>query len=114
MYFEKKVVVKATIVEGSITSATSSGGSLLHSPKLLFPYHEGKSGHLWLKYSDWVLQRVKEIHHVLGVSCVSFEEQFMAILTVIAASCLPKGSGSISKLSIKCNRELKRFFLIRQ
>jgi hypothetical protein len=44
----------------------------------------------------------------MGVLCEGFDEQFMAILTIIEASRLPKGSGSISKLGNKGNRELKR------
>jgi hypothetical protein len=42
-----------------------------------------------------------------GVSCVAFEEQFVAILTFIEAGRLQKVSGSISKLGSKGNRELK-------
>lgn len=36
---------------------------------------EGKLGRSRSVYSDWVLQRVKEIHLVVGVSCVGFEVQ---------------------------------------
>jgi hypothetical protein len=32
------------------------------------------------------MERVKEIHHVVGISCHGFKEQFMAKLTAIAAS----------------------------
>jgi hypothetical protein len=33
-----------------------------------------KSGCSRSEYSVWILQRVKEIHRVLGVSCVGYEE----------------------------------------
>lgn len=36
--------------------------------------------------SSWVLQMVKVIQHVIGLSCVGFEGQFMALLTTIEAS----------------------------
>jgi hypothetical protein len=67
----------------------------------------GKSSCLWSKYSYWVLKRAKEIHRVVGASCVAFEEQFMAILTIVEASRLQKVSGSNSKLGRKGSRELK-------
>jgi hypothetical protein len=47
----------------------------------------GKSGYSDSEYSDWVVQIAKEIHRVVGVSCVDFAKQFMAILTAIEASC---------------------------
>jgi len=60
------------------------------------------------EHSNWVLQRAKEIHHVLGISCEGYEEQFMAILTAIEASRSQKGSTSNSKLLDRGTRELKR------
>jgi hypothetical protein len=68
----------------------------------------GNSCYSSLEYSDWVLQRMKEIHRVVGVSCVGFEEQFMALLTFIEASCSHKVSASSSKLGNKGSRELRR------
>jgi hypothetical protein len=55
----------------------------------------------WSKYLDWVLQRTNEIHHVVGVSCMSYEEQFMAILIVIEAGHPQMVLGSTSKLGSK-------------
>lgn len=43
-------------------------------------------------YFDLVLRRVNEFHRVVGVSCVSYEKQFMAIFSVIEASCSRKVS----------------------
>lgn len=60
------------------------------------------------EYSEWVLQRVKEIYLVVGVSCVSFKEQFMAIMISIEASRSHKVSASSSKLGNKGSRELRR------
>jgi hypothetical protein len=68
------------------------------------PAAVGKSGCLRLKHSDWVFQTAKEIHCVMGVLCVGYEEQFMAILTVIEAGRPHMVPGSTSK----GNRELKR------
>jgi hypothetical protein len=42
------------------------------------PAAVGKSGHLRSKYLDWVVQREKESHRVVAVSCVGYEEHFMA------------------------------------
>jgi hypothetical protein len=67
----------------------------------------GKIGCSGFEYLDWVLQRVKEIHRV-GASCVGFEKEFMALLTVIEASRSPKVSSSSSKHGNKGSRELKR------
>jgi len=72
------------------------------------PVVVGKFGCIRLMYSDWVLKRAKEIHRVVGVSCVGLEEPFMAIYTVIEAGRSQMVSGSISKLGSKGNRELKR------
>jgi hypothetical protein len=72
------------------------------------PVVVGKFGRIRLMYSDWVLKRAKEIHWVVGVSCVGLEEPFMAIYTVIEAGRSQMVSGSISKLGSKGNRELKR------
>lgn len=33
--------------------------------------------------SNWVLHKVKEIQHCVGLECEGFEEQFMALLTDI-------------------------------
>jgi len=61
----------------------------VYSPKILFPCCGGMiwwdvgNTFLRLEYSDWVLQRVKEIHHLVGVLCVGLEEQFMAILKIM-------------------------------
>jgi hypothetical protein len=43
---------------------------LAHNPPSVLK-NFGCSG---LEYSDWVLQRVKEIHCAVGVSCVGYEE----------------------------------------
>lgn len=52
--------------------------------------------------------RVKEIHRVVGVSCVGYEDQFIALLTVIEASHIHKVSTYTCKLGNKGSRELKR------
>jgi hypothetical protein len=66
----------------------------------------GKIGYSGFEYLDWVLQRVKEIHR--GASCVGFEKEFMALLTIIEASRSHKVSSSSSKHGNKGSRELKR------
>ncbi|XP_040992716.1 uncharacterized protein LOC121239524 [Juglans microcarpa x Juglans regia] len=33
--------------------------------------------------SDWVIHKAKEIQHVVGVECVGYEEQFIALLTAM-------------------------------
>lgn len=66
------------------------------------------SGYSSLEYSYRVLQRVKETHWIVGVLCVGFEEQFMAILRAIEASRSHKVSASSSKLGSKDNMKLRR------
>lgn len=36
--------------------------------------------------SGWVLQKVKDIRHYVGLSCAGFEGELMALLTTIEAS----------------------------
>lgn len=60
------------------------------------------------KSSTWVLQKVMEIRHLLGLSGEGFKEEFIALLTSIEVSHSQKESTSSSKLGNKENRELKR------
>jgi hypothetical protein len=39
-----------------------------------------------LEASSWVLQKVKEICHYVGLSCEGFEGELMALLTTIEVS----------------------------
>ena len=58
--------------------------------------------------SSWVLQKVKDIRHFIGLSCNGFEGQFMALFTAIKTSHNQEGWVSNSKTAFRCNRELKR------
>lgn len=60
--------------------------------------------------SSWVLQRVNDIHHFIGLSCDRFEGQFMALFAAIEASHNHTGWVSNSKAAFRSNRELKRLF----
>jgi hypothetical protein len=60
-----------------------------------------------LAYS-WVLQKVKVIWHVVGLSCEGFEGQFLAFFTAIEASHNQEECYSNSKSVIRSLRELKR------
>lgn len=51
------------------------------------------------KSSAWVLQKVKEICHHVGLSCEGFEEVLMALLTTIEVNHSQKESASSSKLN---------------
>ncbi|KAF5469324.1 hypothetical protein F2P56_013408 [Juglans regia] len=53
--------------------------------------------------SDWVLHKVKEIQHFVGISCEGYEEQFIALLTAMEVGNQQKKKGDL-----KQNRELKR------
>lgn len=75
----------------------------MHSSKVLAVGKYICSG---LEYSDWVLQRVKEIYRVVGLSCEAYEH-FMPLLTTIEAGRHQKDLVSKSKLVNKGNRELK-------
>lgn len=35
--------------------------------------------------SDWVVQKAMEIKHCVGITCMNFEDEFMALLTTIKA-----------------------------
>jgi hypothetical protein len=54
-------------------------GRKLHNALPLAPIAMGKSGRSTSEYSNWVLQRVKEIHKVLGGSYVGFEKQLWLV-----------------------------------
>lgn len=56
-----------------------------------------------LNASDWVFQMVKDLHHWIGMECVGYEEQFMALLTAIEV-----GHTQSKKSGSKKRRELKR------
>jgi hypothetical protein len=58
-------------------------------------------------YSYWVLQCVKEIYPIVGISYAGHEEPFFALLTVIEEEYHREEIGSLSKLGIKGNRELR-------
>lgn len=58
--------------------------------------------------STWVLQKVNEIRHHVGLSCAGFKEELITLLTAIEASYSQKELASSSKLVSKENRELKR------
>jgi hypothetical protein len=51
---------------------------------------------------------VKDIYHVVWLFCEGFEEELMALLTVIEASRSHMDSASISEWANRDNRELKR------
>jgi hypothetical protein len=51
--------------------------------------------------SSWVLQKVKVIRHVVGLSCEGFEGQFMVLLTAIEASHNQEEWNSNSKSAVK-------------
>lgn len=53
--------------------------------------------------SDWVLHKVNEIQHIVGLSYGGCEDQFKALLTVIEMCHLLE-----TKPSFKKSRELKR------
>ncbi|KAG6700305.1 hypothetical protein I3842_08G105600 [Carya illinoinensis] len=53
--------------------------------------------------STWVFNKVKDIQHVVGLKCVGYEEQFLALLTAIEA-----GHMIDKKMGSKKQRELKR------
>lgn len=63
--------------------------------------------------SSWVLQMVKVIQHVIGLSCVGFEGQFMALLTTIEASHNEEWNSN-SKSAVRSARELKRIIVLYQ
>jgi hypothetical protein len=60
------------------------------------------------KSSAWVLQKVKEICHQVGLSCEGFVKELMTLLSIIEASHFQKESTSRSKMVVKVNKELKR------
>ncbi len=60
------------------------------------------------KSSAWVLQKVREIRHCVGVSCEGFEEEYMASLTAVESGHSNNEFVSSSKLGNKENRELER------
>ncbi|KAG2672218.1 hypothetical protein I3760_13G030000 [Carya illinoinensis] len=53
--------------------------------------------------SDWVFRKIKEIQQVVGMECVGYEEQFLALFTSIEASHFQS-----KKAGTKKQRELKR------
>lgn len=52
--------------------------------------------------SNWVMQKVEEIHKCVGISCEGYEDQFKALLTANEAGHYHHGIGS------KRNRELRK------
>lgn len=55
----------------------------------------------------WVLQTLKEICHVMGISCEGFEEELLALFAAIEASNSKQASASCSSLGKRGSRELK-------
>lgn len=45
--------------------------------------------------SDWVIHKVKEIQHNVGIECDGNEEQFMALLTTIEAGHQQRRKGNL-------------------
>lgn len=43
---------------------------------------------------DWVVTRVKNFYHVVGMSCEGFEDQLLALFPTIEASTHQDGSNS--------------------
>lgn len=58
--------------------------------------------------SNWVLEKVKEIRHLVGISCEGFEGEFMALFTAIEAGHYKNETTSSSKMRNRKSRELKR------
>jgi len=58
--------------------------------------------------SSWVLQKMEDIHHCVGLSSDGFEGEFMALLTAIETSHNWGESVSNSKSANRGKRELKR------
>lgn len=48
--------------------------------------------------SDWVVQRVKNLCHMVGLSCEGFEDQMIVLFNVIDASRYQKGSVSSTNI----------------
>jgi hypothetical protein len=53
--------------------------------------------------SSWVLQKLKDIRHFIGLSCDGFEGQFMALFTAIKASHDQEVWVSNSKVAFQSN-----------
>lgn len=62
--------------------------------------------------SNWVVQRVKNLCHLVGLSCDGFEDQMLALFSAIEASRNHTFAGYVSgvcfKAGTKGNQELKR------
>lgn len=58
--------------------------------------------------SSWVLQKVKDIHHFVGLPFVGFERELMVLFTAIEASHNQEGWASNSKSAIRSKRESNR------
>lgn len=58
--------------------------------------------------SSWVLQKVEDVYHCVGLSCDGFEGDLIALLTAIEASHNRGEWVSNSKSAIRGKRELKR------
>jgi hypothetical protein len=83
----------------------------LYTPLNSYPLVLGNSGGSSFECSDWVVQRVKEIHMIVGICCVGSEEQFLALLIAIEIETRrQQGSTSSSKQRNKGNRELKKYW----
>jgi hypothetical protein len=74
-----KVNLRLTRILSRLCIFSKGRKTLLCTPLCSYsPAAVGKSGHLRSKYLDWVVQRAKESHRVVGVSCEGYEEHFMA------------------------------------
>lgn len=61
---------------------------------------------------NWVVERVKDFYHVVGLSCNGFEGKMLALFAKIEATRDQSLAGNVSQVhftsGIKGNRELKR------
>jgi hypothetical protein len=51
--------------------------------------------------TEWVVERVKDLCHVVGLSCARYEDKLMALLNAIDANRYHSGMGPITDLSVK-------------
>jgi hypothetical protein len=63
--------------------------------------------------SSWVLQKVMDIRHIVGLSCEGFEGELMALLTTIETSHNLEGWVSTSKSAIRSKR-VKKIAMLHQ
>lgn len=60
------------------------------------------------RVSDWVIQKALQIKHCIGITCESFVDELLALLTAIEAGYAQSKANSSRNMAKKSDGELKK------